>query len=118
MKTALASLKLLLADPLFVRVCMVVWGTPFLVLGLVAVPQIHPSDAGGWFALCVLVSLGLYGTYLVLVGVLGSARLVVRSSSFMSEGGEVLGALFAVVVGIVAIPVTLGLRAILRRGRA
>lgn len=116
MKAARSYIKDVIADPLFVRVCMVVWGAPFIVLGVVAVPQVHPTGAGGWFALSILTAFGCYGAYLVSVALFGGARLVERSTGAMSEGGEVVGLVFALAVAVLAVPITVVIRA-MRRNR-
>ncbi len=107
MKAAVAYLKTLFDAGLFVRVCMVTWGGPFLGLGLFAVFSIHPVDVSDWLVLALVSLLGVYGMYLVYVGFLGSESMVERSIGFMAEGGDILGLLFALVVAIVAVPVTL-----------
>ena len=106
-RQAVAYLKTLFDAGLFVRVCMVTWGVPFVGLGLFAVFNINPVDVSDWLILALVSLLGVYGMYLVYVGFLGSELLVERSIGFMADGGDFLGLLFALVVAIVAVPVTL-----------
>lgn len=107
MRAAIAYLKTLFDARVFVRVCMITWGGPFLGLGLFAAFNLHPADISDWLILALISLLGVYGAYLTYIGFLGSDSLVERSVDFMAEGGDILGLLFALIVAIVAVPVTL-----------
>jgi hypothetical protein len=115
MKTLPARLKALFDVKLFVRVCMVVWGTPFVALALLAAVELHPSDWTEWALLALAVALGAYGAFLLWLGFLGSDSRVENSIDLMSEGGELLGVVFAVLVAVIAVPVTLLIRMVLKR---
>jgi hypothetical protein len=117
MKTVVAWLKGIFRDPLFFRVCLVFWGGPFVALGLfmVTAVQIPPADAADWLLFALGAALGSYGAFLVFAGALGSNALVERATGFISEGGELLGLVLAVAVALVAVPVTVVLRALARR---
>lgn len=115
MKTMVARLKELFDVKLFVRVCMVIWGAPFVALALFAAIRLRPSDWTEWCLLALLVALGTYGAFLLCVGFLGSDSRVERSIDFMSEGGELLGVVFALAVAVVAVPVTLLIRMVFKR---
>jgi len=115
MKAPLARLKALFADPLFARVCMVIWGAPFLAAAVVAAFRMRPTEGVEWLLVVFFGLLGMYGAFLVSVAFLGSDSRVERSTSFMAEGGELLGVVFALAVAVVAVPVTLILKAARRR---
>jgi hypothetical protein len=115
MKTLLARLVGLFDLRLFVRVCMVVWGTPFVALAVLAVAEFRPSDWTEWCLLALAVAFGAYGAFLLWLGFLGSDSRVESSVDLMSEGGELLGVVFALVVAVIAVPVTLLIRMILKR---
>jgi len=116
-KPLLAWLRSVVRDPLFLRVCLLLWGGPFLALGLfmAAAAHVPPSDGTEWFLLAFGAALGSYGAFLVFAGALGSDALLDRATGFVSEGGELLGLVLAVAVALVAVPVTVLLRALVRR---
>jgi hypothetical protein len=113
--TLLARLKGLFDMELFVRVCLVVWGTPFLAIALFAVAEFRPVDWAEWCVLALVVAFGAYGAFLLWLGLRGSDSRVESSMDLMSEGGELLGVVFALVVAVIAVPVTLLIRTIWKR---
>ena len=106
-----AYLRNVISDLMFVRVVMVLWSVPFVSIGIVALLQWRPSEPWEWFGLSFAVLIGVYGLFLAYAGIFGSATLVEKAAGFVAEGGDVLGVVLALVVAVVAIPVTIAIRA-------
>ncbi len=111
MAKIIGYLKSLVADPLFVRVCMVLWGSPFLALGLLVAAQWRPTGLWEWLGFALVAAVGLLGGFLCYTGFFGSRKRLERATDFLADGGDIVGAVFAVVVVLFAIPITLLLRA-------
>jgi hypothetical protein len=114
--SVLRKLQDILLDPLFWRVAMVVFGLPFVYIGVAGVVALSPPEGWWWLGVLLLGALGVYGGFLVYAACFGSPALVNRATDFVSDGGDLVGLLFVIVVGLVAIPVTLLLRWV--RGRS
>ena len=114
----LGYLRAQLKDPLFMRVCMFLWGLPFALLGPYGAVILRPAASFEWFGFAMLAALGSLGLYLLGVAAFGSDARVHKTTDFMHEGGELLGIVFAIAVILVAVPLTELLRAIIRRSRA
>ena len=102
----------LIADPIFVRVCMFLWGIPFLTVGGIGLASWRPLDVYEWIGLALLSAVGCGGAFLIYVAVRGSEKSVDKATHLMSEGGEIVGVLFALAVFLVALPITVFLRAL------
>ena len=111
----MAYLRELLKDQLFMRVCMFIWGLPFIALGAYCVVAWRPVEAIEWFGFSLVSAIGVLGFYLVGTAVLGSAERVEKSTDFMHEGGEIVGLVLAVFVAVIAVPITICIRAIGKR---
>jgi hypothetical protein len=106
----LAYLKALVADPLFVRVCMALWGMPFVALGVGVAVQWHPDGLWQWLGFACVQLVGVYGVYLLYTAFLGSRARLEKATDLLADGGDIVGAVFALAVAAAAIPITIVLR--------
>jgi hypothetical protein len=97
-------------DPLFWRVAVCLFGLPFAYLGVSGVVALSPPEGWWWLGVVLLAALGLYGGFLVYAACFGSKGLFERATRYIHEGGDLLGLLFVLVVGLLAIPITVLLR--------
>ena len=110
MKQMLAFLRSMLSDPLFHRVCVAVFSIPFAALGLYVALLWHPADMPEWLGFALILSVGSWGLFLFYAATIGSDTFFNRASRFAETDADILGALFVVVVGLIALPITLLLR--------
>ena len=108
-------LKSLLADPLFLRVCMALWSAPFIALGVFTVTEWRPEAAWEWVGFGLVALIGVYGVFLLYMAFFGSRKRLEKATDWMADGGDILGAVFALLVAGLAIPITMMLRAALDR---
>jgi hypothetical protein len=111
----LRYLKSLLADPLFLRVCMALWSAPFIALGVFAGTEWRPEEAWEWVGFGFVALIGVYGVFLLYTAFLGSRKRLEKATDWMADGGDILGAVLALLVAGLAIPITIVLRAALDR---
>jgi amino acid transporter len=103
-------LKKLIADPLFVRVCIFFWGAGF-ALCFAAVPFLwgsHIEERG--VAVAALTITSILGLFMLCIAVFGSDSSIQTVSSF-TNSLDIVGFLFFAIVAIVALPVTALIRA-------
>ena len=112
MKNCLSYIKDLIADPIFFRVCMLIWGLPFAGVAVFAVISWRPVDAYEWFGLGLVFALGCGGALLIYLALFGSNKAIDKASNYMNEGGDIIGAIFALVVFLFALPITALIRAL------
>jgi hypothetical protein len=112
MKVISAYIRSLIADPIFLRVGMFLWGIPLLAVGGIALAFWRPLEAYEWIGLALLSVVGGGGAFLMYVAVLGAKNSVDKAANFMHEGGDIAGALFALAVFLFALPVTAFIRAL------
>ena len=97
-------LKSAFEDPLFLRVVMALWATPFLgatiYVGL-DFSQVRPD----YWLLIFPIAMGLLGLWLLLTAMRADDETVDKRTEWLSEGGEFIGLIFIVVVLIIAIPI-------------
>jgi len=105
-----SRLKEVVQDPLFWRVTVCFIGLPFIYLGVAGVIELSPPEGWWWLGVALLGALGLYGAFLVYAACLGGDRLFERAIAFIHEGGDLIALVFIVLVGLIAIPVTMLLR--------
>ena len=110
-------LKSLFADPLFVRVCMAIWAIPFLTLGVIAALEWRPEGVLETLGFACVELIGVLGAYLLYTAFLGSQDRLEKAADFMADGGDIVGAVFTLAVAILAVPITLMLRAALARAK-
>lgn len=103
----LAHLRSVVGSTLFIRVCMVLWGAAFASLGLLLLSRFTPRDPLEWVLSGLLTLIMCLGAFLCCVGAAGSKVQVIEATDCMSEGGDLLGIVFAVAVALVAVPVTM-----------
>ena len=89
-----AYLQSLMTDPLFLRVCMVLWGLPFVALGTFAGIEWKPETVWEMMGFALVVLIGLYGAYLLYTATFGNRRQVAQSADLLSDGGDLLGVIF------------------------
>ena len=101
----MAYFKALIADPLFVRFCMLLWGGPMLAFGAYVLLSWRPTIAIEWLGYSLFVLLAALGLYLVTTALTSSKERLDRASTFMSDGGDIVGLVAAVAVCLVALPI-------------
>lgn len=106
----LGRLQRLVEDSLFWRVTVCLFGLPFAVVGVAGVIALSPPEGWWWLSVLLLVALAIYGVFLVYAACLGSDDLFERATRYVHEGGDVLGLVFVMVVGLLAVPITVLLR--------
>lgn len=95
---------------------MFLWGLPLALLASYLAVSELPSTPVEWSLIILLVgALGLIGLYLMYVSIFGTGESIKKAGDWISDGGEVAGLIFAMLVGILAIPITALLRALLRK---
>jgi hypothetical protein len=112
MRVILAYIRGLIADPIFLRVGMFLWGIPLLAVGGIALAFWRPLEVYEWIGLALLSAVGCGSAFLMYVAVCGAKNSVNKAANFMHEGGDIVGALFALAVLLVALPITAFLRAL------
>ena len=106
----MSYLKALIGDPLFVRVCMALWGMPFIALGIAVAVHWRPDGPWEWLGFVCVQLVGAYGAYLLYTAFLGSQARLEKATDLLADGGDIVGAVFALAVAAVAIPITIALR--------
>lgn len=83
---------------------MGIWSLPFiavLVISLLHVTDLRPD----YWLIVFPLAIGALGVFLLYTAVLSDDAAVERRTEFLSEGGEVIGAILIIVVIIVALPI-------------
>ncbi|ABM93336.1 hypothetical protein [Methylibium petroleiphilum] len=114
----MAYLKALFKDPLFFRVCMLIWA---LALGLFAgfvLVAWRPTDAIEWAIYALVASIGVLATYLAYTALRGSEASVDKAAGFMGDGADIVGLVAAIAVCVVALPTVALLRVFFPRRSA
>lgn len=62
------------------------------------------------FGLGLVIALGLGGMFLLYIAIFGSKKTIDKASNYMNEGGDFMGAIFALGVFLIALPVTAFIR--------
>lgn len=101
----------LVCDPLFLRVCMFLWGILLAALGALACYAISENisgSPGGLLFAVVLFVIAIIGSGLALVfaAFVASDAKAEAIANLMQDGGEWLGIVLAVSVMLLAIPIT------------
>jgi UDP-N-acetylmuramyl pentapeptide phosphotransferase/UDP-N-acetylglucosamine-1-phosphate transferase len=100
-------------DPLFFRVCMILWGAPFFALGAYAMSTWEPKSGWDWLVAVLIFAMTIFGLCFVIVAIFGNVKAMEKAANFM-DGVDILAFIAVLVVGIVAIPITIALRAFRR----
>jgi hypothetical protein len=111
MQAIVSYFRRLFADPVFFRICMFLWGVPFLLLGCYAMFSWRPVETYEWFGVALLFAIACGGALLIFVSTRGSNEAVEKASNYMHEGGDVFGAILALLVCLVAVPIAAVIRA-------
>ena len=97
---------------------MFLWGFPFLILSLYTIYLWSQQDSLE-FIVCIAIGLlAAFGGFLAGISLFGSDDRVDKVTNAMADGGDILGAVFAISVALLAIPITAIIRAIIRRHHA
>ena len=101
-----SKLKRLLKDPLYFRVCHVIFALPFLALGIVAVLFFPPTNLKLLLGMLVCAAFSIWGGWLMYVAIRGSDAELENSTKGFDDGGQLLG--LAIVIGalLFALPIT------------
>jgi hypothetical protein len=111
----LAEVKALVADPLFLRVCTALWSMPFVALGVGIAMGWHPDGLWEWLGFLGVELICLYFAYLLFVSLFGSDTRIAQSSGVLADGGDLPGLVLVVALVLVALPITLLIKAVLGR---
>lgn len=101
----MAYLRKLIADPLFVRVCMLLWGGPMVAFGAYVLSSWRPTIPIEWLGYLLIFLLAALGLYLVITALTSSEEGLDRATNFMSDGGDIVGLVAAFTVCLVALPI-------------
>ncbi|MGE0645517.1 MAG: hypothetical protein AB7P24_17800 [Nitrospira sp.] len=94
---------------------MFLWGVPFFAIGILVIVEWRSLGSSEWdviLTITVLAACGAIGVFLMYVAVFRENKIVDRALEWMGEGGDIVGFLFALVVAVVAIPLTVLFRAL------
>ena len=91
-------------DPLFLRVVMVLWAIPFLGGAFYVGPDLSEIEPDYWL-LVFPIGFGLLGLWLLYTAVRADDSTVDKRTEYLSEGNQLIGLVFVVVVLILAIPI-------------
>ena len=103
----------LFSDPLYVRVCIFLWGTLFLGIGLFLALSASSAQGGLVSQLLGLAFFSTIGIYLISVTIFGRKETIEVITGFTNTI-DLVGALLLFGVALIAIPITLVLRSIQR----
>jgi hypothetical protein len=96
---------------------MALWSAPFIALGVFVGVEWRPEAAWEWVGFALVALIGVYGAFLLYTAFLGSRKRLEKATDWMADGGDILGAVFALLVAGLAIPITVMLRAAVDRRR-
>lgn len=108
----LAYPKRLAADPLFLRVCTVLWCLPIIAMGVGVAIAWHPDSPGEWLGFACLELFCLLMAYPMSIALFGSDRKLFETNGLLADGGELPGMVLVVFVMLLALPITACLRAV------
>jgi hypothetical protein len=91
---------------------MFLWGMPFLAAGGFVLSSLQISGVDGWLTLVIAILFGGGGGALTYIAVFGSKKSISKAANYMQEGGDGIGAIFALSVFLVAFPIALLIRAV------
>jgi len=106
---ALGFLRPLMQSALYVRVSLVMWGVPLVGFAGAVLWHLRPEDVGEWFLVVGFGALALFGTWLCCLAFSSPRRLAV-ARDFLATCTDPIGALLALGVALIAVPVTMLLR--------
>lgn len=105
MSVSTSRLKMILDDPLFLRVCHVVWAIPLLTLGGVGFMLIPPPEPKAVFIALLCIAFGLWGAWIMYEALFSSDSEVKNSQSTGGDGGG-WDILLIIGAGVIALPIT------------
>ena len=111
----MSYLKALIADPLYIRVCMVLWGGALLALGAFVSISWRPADAE-WLGYGIFALLAVLGLYLVAAALVSSEERIDRLCISLSYAGDIAGLVALLLVSVFALPIVAIARVMRRRG--
>jgi hypothetical protein len=104
--TASSRFRRFFRDSIFVRVCVFIYGAIFLTLGSAMLLAFVPTEPIEWLITAFGVGIGGLGSFMVYASVFGRLRILEKASDAVSDGGEIIGIIFMLVVLTVALPIT------------
>src|SRR5690606_41285409 len=102
-KSLLAFGRDLIADPLYFRFCMFLWGLPFAALSACALFSWRPSEPLEWLGILLVLALGIFGLVLMFVSVFGSEHSVDKIAIAMADVGEIARLVLAFVAAVIVL---------------
>lgn len=91
-------------DPLFLRIVMAIWGLPFTAILVLSAANFDDFRPDYW--LFVLpAAVGALGLFLLYTAFFADDGVVDERTSWLGDGGELIGVILIVVVILVAIPI-------------
>ena len=101
-------------DPIFLRVAICVFALPFTLLGYWGVWSLWQPSGWEWLGFALLAVVGTWGVFVMYISCFGSKERFERVSRFVDVDADILGLVFVLLVGAIAIPITILIRWILR----
>jgi hypothetical protein len=117
MKRVLAYLRRLLRDLLFQRVFVALFTLPFALVGTLLAVNWRPSG-WEWIFWLLFAAMGVYGAIMFFTAIFASDSSFKRVSKYLDDGMEPAAVLLIAIVMILAVPITVILRKLLRRPNA
>lgn len=105
-------LKALLKDPLFCRVCMLLWGTAWTTFAVFGLFSWQPTGWLEWAGYAFVALLAILGAWFCYHAMFGSDESVDKFADFISDGGEWVGLIAVLLVCTIALPIVALVRAV------
>jgi hypothetical protein len=94
-----------LRDSIVVRTCVFIYGAIFLAGGVALASVFFPPESMEWLAVALGVAVTGLGAFMVYTSVFGRLHRLEKAASAVSDGGEVVGVVFLLVVVVAAFPI-------------
>ena len=107
-----AELKAMFEDTLFWRVVMFLWSLPLVWILVLSLMHLDEVSEAYWLIVFPIV-FGAFGAWLMYSAIFADKQALEKRVDYLSEGGEFLGIVFVIAVGLVAIPIWGALRIML-----
>ena len=115
MRSITSCFRTLIAEPLYWRVAAATLGTLAIALAVVVgVASWPPSNPVEWVGMLLPAVVGLCGAYLLYASTLGNKETFEKATQALDSGSDCASLLILLMVGLVAVPITMMLRRIKR----
>lgn len=113
MKSLFAHTRKPLKDLLFIRVCTAVFGIISASIGTYGLTQIDPHELLGWLVMLFLGLIAGWGFYMIYAAFVGGSQTIKRVADGLGRG-SISSAILLFFVAIIALPITVLIRAVKR----